>query len=113
MLMFALTRHLNRFHPGVSFFFPFVPLYLVTTVELRHCGSWKVTVSVVLLLTLKRTIEGASGAPGQGQRDLLTPMTVNEKAEKRGLKMCPTAADLSLNASKWDMDQTYPHPDQT
>lgn len=84
MLMFALTRHLNRFHPGVSFFFPFVPLYLVTTVELRHCDSWKVMVSVVLLLTLKRTIEGASGAPGQGQRDVLTPMTVNEKADKRG-----------------------------
>lgn len=46
----------------------FVPLYLVTTVELRHCGSWKVTVSVVLLLTLRRTIDGASGAPEQGHK---------------------------------------------
>lgn len=43
-----------------------LPLYLVTTVELRHCGSWKVTVSVMLLLTLRRTIDGASGAPEQG-----------------------------------------------
>lgn len=43
-----------------------VPRYLVTTVELRHCGSWKVTVSVLLLLTLRRTIDGASGAPEQG-----------------------------------------------
>lgn len=46
-----------------------VPLYLVTTVELRHCGSWKVTVSVVLLLTLRRTIDGASGGPEQGHRE--------------------------------------------
>lgn len=45
-----------------------VPLYLVTTVELRHCGSWKVTVSVVLLLTLRRTTDGASGATEQGHR---------------------------------------------
>lgn len=45
------------------------PLYLVTTVELRHCGSWKVTVRVLLLLTLSRTMDGASGAPEQGHRE--------------------------------------------
>lgn len=45
-----------------------IPLYLVTTVELKHWGSWKLTVSVVLLLTLKRTIDGASGAPEQGKK---------------------------------------------
>lgn len=45
-----------------------IPLYLVITEELKHWGSWKLTVSVVLLLTLKRTIEGASGAPEQGKK---------------------------------------------
>lgn len=50
----------------------FVPLYLVTTVEFRHCGSWKVTVRLVLPLTLRRTIDGASGAPEQGHRGALT-----------------------------------------
>lgn len=44
-----------------------LPLYLVTTVELKHCGSWKLTVSVVLLLMLRRTTPGASGTPRQGQ----------------------------------------------
>lgn len=46
-----------------------IPLYLVTTEELKHGGSWKLTISVVLLLTLKRTTDGASGAPEQEQKN--------------------------------------------
>lgn len=47
------------------------PLYLVTTVEFRLWGSWKVTVSVVLLLTLSRTMVGASGGPDErGSKEL-------------------------------------------
>lgn len=45
-----------------------IPLYSVTTDELKHGGSWKLTVSVVLLLTLKRTTDGASGAPNRGKK---------------------------------------------
>ncbi|OCT62710.1 hypothetical protein XELAEV_18043800mg [Xenopus laevis] len=42
-----------------------LPLYLVTTAELTLRGSWKVTVSDVLLVIIRQTLVGASGAPGE------------------------------------------------
>lgn len=45
-----------------------VPLYLVTTAELTLRGSWKVTVSDVLLVTMRQTLVGASGAPGREEK---------------------------------------------
>lgn len=41
-----------------------VPLYLVTTAALTLRGSWKLTVSDVLLVTMRQTLVGISGAPG-------------------------------------------------
>lgn len=41
-----------------------VPLYLVTTAALTLRGSWKLTVSDVLLVTMRQTLVGTSGAPG-------------------------------------------------
>lgn len=41
-----------------------IPLYLVTTAALTLRGSWKLTVSDVLLVTMRQTLVGTSGAPG-------------------------------------------------
>jgi hypothetical protein len=41
-----------------------VPLYLVTTAALTLRGSWKLTVSDVLLVIMRQALVGTSGAPG-------------------------------------------------
>ena len=41
-----------------------VPLYLVTTAALTLRGSWKLTVSDELLVTMRQALAGTSGAPG-------------------------------------------------
>lgn len=41
-----------------------VPLYLVTTAALTLRGSWKLTVSAVLPVTMRQALAGTSGAPG-------------------------------------------------
>lgn len=40
-----------------------VPLYLVTTAALTLRGSWKLTVSDVLLVTMRQALAGTSGGP--------------------------------------------------
>lgn len=47
-----------------------LPLYFVTTAELMLWGSWKVTVSDVLLVTIRQMLVGASGAPANRGKTL-------------------------------------------
>lgn len=56
-------------------------------VEFRLCGSWKVMVNVVLLLTLRRTMVGASGGPEQGHTDVWV-------CTSEGVTVCKGEEDL-------------------